>query len=285
MEATAIDTHLHVWQRSRSSYRWLEGAPQSLQADHLLPQALAAIEPHGFQHAVLVQADETLEETAYLLELVAAEPRLLGAVCYLPLEDPATVARMLPELADDPGFVGVRNLTHDRPDPDWLLGAEQRRSIELIERAGVPLDYVATLPRHRENLVTLAREHAGLTFVLDHLGTPPVGDAGERHALWLEQVSAVAGCPNVVAKVSGVYRVDGGGAVSRDELASVVSTAIELFGAHRLMIGSDWPVCEARGEGAPTLSALAAVTAALPPEQREALAAGTARRVYGLGDR
>lgn len=278
-----IDTHLHVWERARSSYAWLRNAPAALQADHDIEAALAAVEPHGFGQAVLVQADETLEETAYLLELVAAQERLLGAVCYLPLEEPEVVGQMLPRLREDPGFVGVRNLTHDRPDPDWLLGPEQRRSLELIEQAGVPLDYVATLPRHRENLRTLAAGHPRLTFVLDHLGTPPVGEASDRQRLWSEQLAAVAECPNVVAKVSGVYRADAGGAVSAEQMDAVIEAVLGLFGHDRLMIGSDWPVCEALGSSAGvTLGVLAAAVRRLPPEQAQALSAGTARRVYGL---
>ncbi|GAA5204694.1 amidohydrolase family protein [Microbacterium jejuense] len=279
-----IDTHLHVWDRARSSYRWLDGAPERLRGDHLLEQGLAAVAGHGFEAAVLVQADETLDETAYLLELAAADARVAGAVCYLPLEAPAIVAERLPALTAIAGFVGVRNLTHDRSDPDWILGPDQRRSLGMLEAAGVPLDYIAVLPRHRENLVTLARDHAGLTLVLDHLGSPPIGLPGE-YRRWVDQVADAATLSNVVAKVSGLYRADPAGigtAVTADQAQMVLAAALEVFGPDRLMLGSDWPMGTVSGTGAATLDAVVAAVDALEPDQAHALRRATAARVYGL---
>ncbi|CAM3627468.1 amidohydrolase [Occultella aeris] len=276
-----IDAHLHVWDRARSSYRWLDSAPEPLRTDHDLARGLAAQARYGGRRAVLVQADETLDETAYLLELVAGEARLAGAVCYLPLEDPTTVAQQLPSLTANPGFVGVRNLTHDRPDPDWILGADQRRSLALLEAAGVPLDYVAVLPRHLENLVTLAGAHPGLTIVLDHLGKPPVG-LDDDFRRWADQLAGVAALPNVVAKVSGIYRADLPEAVTAEQLAAVLATALAAFGADRLMLGSDWPVSTVSGGADATMSVLVAAVDALPQQQAKSLRHDTATRVYGL---
>lgn len=278
-----IDAHLHVWERSRSRYAWLDGAPGRLQTDHSVEQAFAILSPFGVEQAVLVQADESLEETDYLLELVAAHPGLLGAVVYLPLEAPDAVAQWLPRLVETPGFVGVRNLTHDRPDPDWILGMEQRRSIELLETAGVPLDYVAVLPRHRENLATLAREHAGVRFVLDHLGTPPLGMPDGDWSRWQDQLAELGALPNAVAKVSGIYRRDiATEPVTSEHLAAVLRTALDVFGADRLLLGSDWPVSTIFSGPLATMCALTAAVDALPAQQARALQAETAARVYGL---
>ncbi|SEE71540.1 amidohydrolase family protein [Ruania alba] len=272
-----IDAHLHVWDHRRSGYGWLDQAPELLRRDHLPSEALDMLAKHGFARAVLVQADETLTETEYLLELVATEPRFAGAVVYLPLEAPDTVAEHLTSPAA--GVVGVRNLTHDRPDPDWILGAEQRRSIDLIGAAGLPLDVVATLPRHRENLLTLARQHPSQTFVLDHLGTPAL-DGGDAADLWREQLGEIASCPNTVAKVSGIYA--SGGPASADQMRAVLGTAVELFGPDRLMVGTDWPVCTAFGGAEATLAVLLSAVGELEPDQQTALRTGTAARVYGV---
>lgn len=275
-----IDSHLHVWERSRSSYAWLDGAPEILRVDHDLDAAFADLAPHAVVGAVLVQADETLAETDYLLAVAAADDRVLGAVCYLPLEAPDVVARELPRLRDEAFLVGVRNLTHDRADPDWILGEEQRRSIAILEQAGVPLDYVGALPRHLENLATIAARHPGLTVVLDHLGHPPVGEPAETYGAWLNRFEMLAAAPNVVAKISGVYGPDG--AAPPVEMDAVVDTALALFGADRLMVGSDWPVCRARGGAEATMGTLTATLARLPGETQVALRRTTATRVYGL---
>lgn len=279
-----IDTHLHVWSRARSPYRWLDTAPERLRADHSLDEGLAAVAPYGFERAVLVQADETLDETAYLLELAATDPRVAGAVCYLPLEAPTTVAQQLPALTASPGFVGVRNLTHDRSDPDWLLGHDQRRSLALLEATGVPLDYIAVSTRHLENLVTLAGANPGLTIVLDHLGKPPIG-LHDEYLRWADQLAEVAALPNVVAKVSGIYPVESadiGASVTTEQMQGVLETALVSFGADRLMLGSDWPMSTVSGGTATSLSVLVAAVDALAAYQTHALRHGTAARVYGL---
>lgn len=275
-----IDSHLHVWERSRSPYAWLDGAPELLQPDHDLDAAFADLAQHSVFGAVLVQADETLAETAYLLEVAAADDRVLGAVCYLPLEQPEVVARELPRLREQPMFVGVRNLTHDREDPDWILGEEQQRSLAILEEAEVPLDYVAVLPRHLENLATIAARHPELVLVLDHLGHPPVGQDAESFGAWLNRVEMLAAAPNVVAKISGIYGPDG--AAPPVEMDAIVDTALRLFGHDRLMVGSDWPVCRAYGGAEATMGTIMATLSRLPGETQVALRRSTATRVYGL---
>ena len=276
-----IDTHLHVWTRARSRYRWLDDAPEPLRADHALDDGLTAVAAHGFDRAVLVQADETLDETAYLLELAAADPRVAGAVCYLPLEAPAIVAEQLPRLTADPGFVGVRNLTHDRPDPDWILGADQRRSLAHLEAAGVPLDYIAVSPRHLQNLTALALRHPGLTLVLDHLGKPPVGLPAE-HDRWADQLAEAAALPNIIAKISGIYPTVPDASVTAEQMEAILTTALASFGPDRLMLGSDWPMGTVAGGTDAALSALVSAVSALDPDQADALRQRTATRVYGL---
>lgn len=275
-----IDTHLHVWARARSPYHWLEDAPEPLRADHSLEQGLSAVSAHGFDRAVLVQADETLEETKYLLELAASDPRVVGAVCYLPLEAPMIVAEHLPRLVADPWFVGVRNLTHDRPDPGWILGEDQRRSLDRLEAAGVPLDYIAVSPEHLRNLCSLARRHPGLTIVLDHLGKPPVGRSD--YGRWVDQLAETASLPNVIAKISGIYPAEGVDSVTDEQMAAILTTALASFGSDRLMLGSDWPMGTVAGGTDAALSVLVAAVDALDPDQADALRRRTATRVYGL---
>src|SRR5699024_2368310 len=173
------------------------------------------------------------------------------------------------------------NLDRHRPGPDWDRGAEEGGERSPAGGGWRSVRYGGVLPRHLENLVHLAGEHPGLTFVLDHLGKPPVGLA-EDYRRWEEQITQVAACPNVVAKVSGIYRADAPAAVSADQLEAVLSTALAAFGSQRLMLGSDWPVCTVYGGTAATMSTLAAAVDRLPAEQAQHLRHETATRTYAL---
>lgn len=65
-------------------------------------------------------------------------------------------------------------------------------------------------------------------------------------------------------------------------MRAVLDTALEVFGAERLMIGSDWPVCTAFSGTDATLSTLLAAVDALPEEQARRLRGETAAEVYRL---
>ena len=53
----------------------------------------------------------------------------------------------------------------------------------------------------------------------------------------------MAALPNVVAKLSGLVTEAHWHAWTPSELGRYVDAAFDCFGADRLMIGSDWPVC------------------------------------------
>nr|WP_238448292.1 amidohydrolase family protein [Micromonospora sp. 4G55] len=126
-----------------------------------------------------------------------------------------------------------------------------------------------------------ARATPGTAFVLDHLGKPPIASGAHAHARWRAAIAPLAGCHNVVAKLSGLLTEAGSGS-GPDSIRPYVDTALELFGPERLMLGSDWPVCELVTTYAGALAALDACLADLPPHERSAVSAGTAIRTYAL---
>jgi L-fuconolactonase len=85
----------------------------------------------------------------------------------------------------------------------------------------------------------------------------------------------------VFAKVSGLYPADPSWTAT--DVREVVEFAFGLFGADRLMFGSDWPVAELGGGYAKVRAELTRLFDQLPPAGREAVLGGTATRFYALG--
>ena len=137
-----IDTHLHVWDLDRSPYSWLgPQVPQwnrTFAFDEVAPQ----LEQNGVDAVVLVQADDDDRDTDLMLEVAAARPEVVGVVAYIPLERPAEAAARLEVLQANPYVVGIRNLTHDRADPDWVLRPDVDETLSLIEQAGLKLETI-----------------------------------------------------------------------------------------------------------------------------------------------
>jgi L-fuconolactonase len=58
--------------------------------------------------------------------------------------------------------------------------------------------------------------------------------------------------------------------------------AFDAFGADRLMIGSDWPVCLVAGDYRRTLDAVVEYIAERPTHEQEAVLGGNAQRFWRL---
>ena len=76
-------------------------------------------------------------------------------------------------------------------------------------------------------------------MVVDHMARPRV-TAGEREP-WGVLMRAIADCPNVSCKVSGLIDGDAPPAVHAARVQPFVEAVVRLFGFQRLMFGSDWP--------------------------------------------
>lgn len=276
----ATDTHLHLWDLRRSPYAWLATAPAALRRTGEWSMVRDGLVGLGVSRVILVQADDTPEDTAHLqrtARAIEAEGAGIRAdvVGWLPLEDPAEVERALADPDRTDHLVGVRHLVHDEPDPGFLERPAVGRSLELLAAAGLPLDMPDAFPRHMEQVARLAAAHPGLTLVLDHLGKPPLGDRAQM-ADWHAALAQIAAAPRTRAKLSGLATSGNG------EFAPAIDAALKLFGPARLMVGSDWPIAPSAFtlDGFSPLLARVRERLAGDDEALTAVLRGTAEQVY-----
>jgi len=276
-----IDSHQHLWDPASGWYDWLANGPEVLQQRFVFADALAALQSLHVIGTVLVQAADRDEDTDAMLVEAARNPLVLGVVGYVSLELADRAADRLAVLQQNSAFVGVRNLIHDQPDPDWLLRDDVAEGLALLEAAGVPFDLVAVLPRHLEHVAYLSERFPNLTVVIDHLAKPPIGT--DRRQPWHGLMIRAADNPRVVAKLSGLYPEAGGRPASDDDLRPWVADALELFGPDRLLVGSDWPVAEIEGGYKQVAGSVIRVVRSLVDDRDAArVFTETAIRTYGL---
>ncbi|QDP97109.1 amidohydrolase family protein [Microlunatus elymi] len=274
-----IDAHQHVWDRTRSRYAWLSAdAMGPLRRDIGLAEGLRHLDAAGIDGTVLVQADDTLADTELMIE-TAADPRVLGVVGWVPLDRPDEAQQLIMDRS--PLLVGIRNLIHDRADPNWLLTDPVDRGLAVLERAGLPLDVPAVLPRHLEVIIEVADRHPELIIVIDHLAKPPIG-LTEREPWWT-LIGEVGRRTNVLAKVSGLYAAgDDPAGWTADQLTPYVDRALEVFGTDRLIYGGDWPVAIIGGDYERTWPAVRGCLDRLSELEQAAILGGNAIRWYRL---
>ena len=273
-----IDAHVHVWNLSVSAYAWLGPRHRVLHQTYGPERAAAALAEAGIGQAVLVQAEDSLADTAYLLDVAARHSFVAGVVGWVPLDEPPGARAALDRWQQAPAFRGVRHLVHDDPRDDFLRLLSVRTSLAEIARRGLAFDVPDAWPRHLPAAAELATALPELTVVVDHLAKPPRG-ANEMPA-WASGLAAVAAAPNTVAKLSGLQAP--GQPLTAAALRPVFDLALELFGPRRLMYGGDWPLTVPYGGYRAAWSVYAELIGTLTPEEQEWLWWRTASRTYRL---
>jgi L-fuconolactonase len=237
-----VDAHQHFWDPARGDYGWLRpGNPiHRVFAPADLAPLMAEI---GVNGTILVQAAPSAAETDYMLDIARTTPWVLGVVGWIDLMAPGAADRLRAR-AGDPLFLGVRPMLQDLADPDWILQPVLAPALEAIAASGLVFD--ALILAHQIDAITeLARRHPKLAIILDHAAKPRLGDA-DAMLRWARDMETLAAMPNMACKVSGLLtELMAGG--TRDDVARAIGVLFDLFGARRLVWGSDWPVLTLAG--------------------------------------
>lgn len=276
-----VDAHQHFWNLEKVEYPWLvpEYGPlyRTYEPEELEPQLRA----NGVDHTVLVQAADSYADTDAMLEHADRYEWISGVVGWVPLLRPDEASRALDRYAQHPKFVGMRHLIHEEKDPDWVLQEPVQEGLALLADRGMTFDVVSVLDRHLQHVPTLAERHPDLKMVIDHLSKPPIKEEGWQP--WADLLAAAAKHPNVYAKISGLNTAADWDTWSADDLQRYVDHAIDVFGADRLMFGSDWPVAILAGDYRKVRSETEKLVQALDSDDRDAIWWRTADAFYGLG--
>lgn len=273
-----VDAHLHVWDTRRAAYDWLADAP-ALGSAYGIGDARTDLRTLGVGDVVLVQAADNLDDTAHMLDVARSEPIVAGVVAWAPMDDPGRLEATIAGWADEP-VVGLRHLIHRDPDPEWLIRADVHDSLDILGSRGLTFDVCAETTALLALVPTVAGAHPSTTFVVDHLGKPPVRERGWEP--WASLLRDAATCPNVVVKLSGLNTAAGPDWSAAD-LVPYVEHARTCFGAERMMFGGDWPFALLNATSyAHVAGGLLEAIASWTEYEREAVLSSTARRVYRL---
>ncbi|HUY92569.1 MAG TPA: amidohydrolase family protein [Pirellulales bacterium] len=277
-----IDAHQHFWQLGRPrpfDYAWLD-APQlapirrSFLPEDLAPQIAAA----GVDRTIFVQTQHHLEENRWALELAERHAFIAGVVGWVDLASEACEEQLL-EFEAHPKFVGVRHVTQDEPDDDFIVRPDVLRGLKTLEKHAVPFDLLFYV-KHLHQVPALASALPSLPMVIDHLSKPHIKD--RRLDDWLPHFKTAAKFPNVFCKLSGMITEADWRAWTADDLKPYVEAALECFGPERLMFGSDWPVCELAGTYAQVHQALVEALGPLSAAEQARIFGETAIEFYRL---
>jgi len=277
---TRIDAHQHFWQLSQPlDYQWLDAEPMApIRRDFLPADLEPQIRAAGIDYTVFVQTQHNVAENRWVLELAERNDFICGVVGWVDLAGDQCEEQLL-EFKDHPKFVGIRHVTHDEPDDDFIVRDDVLRGLAILERHNVPFDLLFYV-KHLHHAQVLAERFPNLPMVIDHLAKPRIKDQALDD--WLGNFLAAARYSNVYCKLSGLITEADWENWRTADLRPYVETALDSFGPERCMYGSDWPVCELAGSYQQVHAALVEALGKLSESENERIFGGTAREFYRL---
>jgi predicted TIM-barrel fold metal-dependent hydrolase len=298
MQLPFIDAHVHLWDLDRIRYAWLmppfsDGGPNGnvapIAKTYLLDDYRRESANWNVVAMVHVEAGadpaQSLAETDWLQSVADARGAPNGLVAFAALDDPDVEAKLAAHAARR-NVRGVRHIVNWHRDPnrtytprDVTKDEAWSRGFALLSKHGLSFDLQA-YPGQFPHLAQLIAAHPDLSVIVNHAGMGVELDAA-GHAEWRDGMNALAALPNVSVKISGlgfVYRPwDAGKARDR------ARETIDIFGASRAMFASDFPTDRLFASFDETLAALAGAVADFSEDDRRALFARNANRIYRLG--
>lgn len=254
-----IDAHHHFWKYSPEQYGWIDASMDVLKRDFLPGELEGEMQAAGVTGTVVVQARQNLEETRWLLELATRHAFIKGVVGWVDLCSGA-LEQQLNQFNSFSKLVGVRHVIQDEADERFMLRADFRAGISLLETYDLSYDLLL-YPRHLKHALKLARLFPRQRFILDHLGKPLIRNGIMEP--WKSDLRRLAECSNVWCKLSGMVTEADLKNWSYGDLEPYMDTVLEAFGPGRIMVGSDWPVCTLAGSYQAVMKIVTGFTASL----------------------
>jgi L-fuconolactonase len=274
-----IDSHHHLWNYSAAEYDWIPpGSP--LAQDQLLEQLNAATSAAGVDGTVVVQARQTLAESDWLLSLADQSEIIAGVVGWVPLID-SEVENDLSRLAAHPKFKAVRHVLQGEPD-SYFLREDFHRGLSLLP--DLDLRYDLLLFQYQLPVaLQLVDRQPDLGIIVDHLAKPEIRN-GKIDPAWKVGMTELAKRDNLLGvKISGMVTEVLDPEIDEPTLRAYFEETLALFGADRLLFGTDWPVCLLRIDSYQAWADMVrGFVSALSPDESEAILHDNAVRIYGL---
>jgi predicted TIM-barrel fold metal-dependent hydrolase len=294
-----VDPHIHLWNVQTHHYPWMASAGRNFMgpcdpilSTYELREFLADAEGVDVLKVVHIDAAhdpaQPLAETRWLQSLADAPgsrgmPN--GIVAYADLSAP-DVDTLLALHASHAHVRGIRQTLNVHADPyydyvgrHFMREPAWRRGFALLARHRLSFD-LQIYPSQMGEAVELAAAHPQTPIILNHTGMFVDRSSVEGWRTWRDGLHALARCPNVHIKVSGLGMIDHHWTL--ESLRPYVLEAIDAFGTERAMFASNFPVDRLYSSYAALWQAFDRIVGGATPGERHALFRGNAERIYRI---
>lgn len=290
-----IDAHHHIWRLN--DLTWLSGPQvprifgpyQPIQRDYSIEEFRGDIAGSDIVKSVYVQtnwpAGQSYDEARWVQSVSDATGWPHANVAHADLADP-DVGALLKRLAGLPATRGIRQQIHWHENsqfrfaarPDVMNDKDWRRGLAMLADHGLPFELQIFASQMADG-ARLAQSFPDTTFVLVHAGMLEDMSPGGWQ-LWREGMMALAACPNVNVKLSGLGTFVH--ACRADVMGPIVRETVAMFGARRCLYGSNFPIEKLWTDYGTFYRAFRDAIAYLGEAEQTAILYDTAARLYRI---
>ncbi len=237
-QVSRIDSHQHFWKFNSERDSWITDDMKVIQKDFLPEDLAPLLETHHFKGCVAVQADQSENETQFLLDLANNNDFIKGVVGWVDLRSCLVEDRLL-HFSQHAKLKGFRHVVQAESN-GFMMQKEFLQGLKALKKYTFTYDIL--IREHQlDETIWLVNHFPDQNFVIDHLAKPRIGK--EERIVWEKKMTAMASFDNVYCKLSGLVTEADWKNWKVDDFKPYLDTVLSLFGSKRVMYGSDWPVC------------------------------------------
>jgi L-fuconolactonase len=273
-----IDSHQHFWRYDPVRDAWITDAMAVLQRDFLPARLAGELTANGMDASIAVQADQSENETMFLLDLAEANNQIVGVVGWIDLLS-SRLPERLEHFSHFPKLRGFRHIAQAEPDDQFLARENFVKAVAQLRPLGFAYDILIhpkQLPAAIDLVAQLSEQH----FVIDHCAKPEI--KARNAEPWAAHMRTIAQNQNVFCKVSGLVTEADWKSWTADDFKPYLDIVFDAFGTDRLMFGSDWPVCLLAATYRQVRQLIDDYVSNFSPADKEKIFGGNAARFYNL---
>jgi len=273
-----IDSHQHFWIYEPVKHSWIDDRMAVIRRDFTPEDLKREYAEHGVEGSVAVQADQTLAETDFLLDLAGKNDTIKGVVGWADFRD-EKVGDVLEKYSSKSKLKGWRHIVQGEADHNFLMRPDFLRGIALLGQYDYTYD-ILIFPHQLGSTLEFVKQFPHQKFVIDHLAKPYIKDGFFEG--WAVLMREIAKHHNVYCKLSGMVTEADYDSWQPSQIVPYMDLVLNVFGPERLMYGSDWPVCLVAGSYGQVKTLVTNFIATLSTAEQNAVMGGNARAFYNL---
>ena len=277
-----IDAHVHFWKFDEMRDAWITEDMKTIRKDFFPGDLAPLLRQNNVEGVVGVQADQSENETQFLLALSKQFSFIKGIVAWTDLQN-KNVEERLVHYSKEPAIKGFRHIVQSEA-AGFLKREKFLNGIHSLQKFNFTYDLLIYENQLKE-AVEFVNQFPGLPLIIDHCAKPSIKNRsiGDPISIgWNTWMKEISKNENVYCKLSGLITEAKWNEWGEEDLYPYLDAVFEYFGAERIVFGSDWPVMLLSGNYAGWKSVVEKYLAKFPEAEREKVFSKNAIRFYKL---